>query len=259
VPETVSCEYSIEDARNFGAEQYGGYTRITVARDEEEHQADLGPFRGHSPNVQTEDEVLSELAAMKNAHPLPVEWDGAIDLLSPLDPRKDVVSGPWVKLGDQIMSSEEPNARVQLGAAPQGSYRLETQFTRVCGDCMALMLPVGETAALLVVSGWSGKVSGLAFIRGRDADRNETTRNGTLSNGEKHTLLVKVLVLDAGRARIEVMLDGEEYIEWEGPRLALIPDREWRLKRIRALGIGAYNAFIVFHSCRLQTLDGAGK
>ena len=123
---------------------------------------------------------------------------------------------------------------------------------------MAVIFPVGNTSALLVVSGWKGKVSGLAFIHGKDADRNETTRDGGLSNGEKHTLLLEVRMLDDKQARIAVWLDGKAYLDWEGERSALTPDRQCGLRRAGSVGVGAYDASIVFHSCQLQMLKTEG-
>ncbi|MHC4253810.1 MAG: PA14 domain-containing protein [Planctomycetota bacterium] len=149
-------------------------------------------------------------------------------------------------------------ARIQLTGSPRGSYRFEVQFTRIRGDCMAVMFPVHDTSGLLVVSGWEGKVSGLAFIDGKDANANGTTRNGKLSNGEKHTLLLEVRAQRNARARVAVSLDGEAYLTWRGRTSSLKPNRAWGLRQAGSLGIGAYNATIVFHSCRLQALGDAG-
>ncbi len=253
-PEPVVLDYSIEDTRNHGAGNHDAFTRHAVPRDEGQRRTGSGPFRGHTPKVESEKEALSKYLSLKEARPLPARWEDALDLLKPVDPSKHAVHGRWLKLDGQLVSSSKPYARVQLAAIPEGSYQFETQFTRVGGDCMALMLPVGGTSVLLVVSGWKGKVSGLAFIRGRDADRNKTTRDGALANGRKHTLFVKVLLLDDDRARIEVTLNGKAYLDWEGPRSDLKPDRQWSLKKGGLLGLGAYNAVIVFHSCQLKGL-----
>ena len=211
------------------------------------------------PDKRSEGGALSRFLALKKARPLPAKWEHAVDLLEPIDPAKAAVRGKWTKLDGQIVSSETPYARVQLPAAPRGSYQLEAQFTRVSGDCVALMLPVHSTGVLLVVSGWKGRVSGLAFIHGKDADRNKTTRDGKLSNGEKHTLLARVLLRDKDHVRIAVALDGKAYLDWEGPRSDLTPDRQWGLRRAGSVGIGAYNAVVVFHHCQLQMLEEAGR
>jgi hypothetical protein len=227
---------------------------------EEREWVALGPYPGDSPAGESEHKAWGRILALKNASPSPVDWDKAIDLLESADPTKDTLRGAWTKADGQLVSSEKPYARIQLPGAPRGSYRLETQFTRIRGDCMAIMFPVDDTSALLVVSGWKGRVSGLAFIHGKDADRNETTRDGKLSNGEKHTLLLEMRMLDGKRARIAVRLDGKPYLDWEGEKSALTPDRYWGLRSAGSVGVGAYNATIVFHSCRMRMLEtGAGE
>jgi hypothetical protein len=257
VPEPVTVDGSIEDTRNFGAENHGKFARIKIPRDEPGRRGDLGPFRGHEPKVESQREALSEVLALKSVAPLPAKWDGALDLLTSVDPGKDAVRGKWTRPDGQLLSQEKPYARVQLSAAPRGSYQLEVQFTRVQGDCLAVMLPVGASGVSLIVSGWNGKVSGLAFVGGKDADRNKTKRDGALSNREKHTLLVTVQLLEDDQARIKVTLDAKDYMSWKGARSALKPDRQWSLPRAGSLGIGAYDAVIVVHGVQLKMLGRA--
>jgi len=195
------------------------------------------------------------ILAPKDKAPPPSVWPNATDPMATADAEKDAVRGTWRQADGQLVSAHEPYARLQLRAEPKGSYRFETQFTRIGGDCIAVVFPVGNTSALLVISGWAGKVSGIAFIDGKDADRNATTRDGKISNNRKHTLQLAVRLLDAQRARIAVRLDGEPYLDWEGKRASLTPDRSWRLRRPDSLGIGAYNANVVFHSCQWQALQ----
>lgn len=206
------------------------------------------------------DRALRRALALRDAKPLPAKWArGARDLLKAVDPEKDAIHRRWTKADGQIISGRRVFARCQLPEVPQGSYQLETQFTRMAGDCMAVMFPVGQTGALLVVSGWAGEISGLAFIGGKDANDNATTRDGKLTNGVKHTVLITTRLLEGDRARIEVTLDGKPYITWEGLLSALAPDRDWRLRAPKGFGLGAYEATIIFHSCRVRTIDDKAK
>ncbi|MFT7511053.1 MAG: hypothetical protein ACI9QL_000256, partial [Candidatus Omnitrophota bacterium] len=93
-------------------------------------------------------------------------------------------------------------------------------------------------------------VSGLAYINGKDADRNATTRDGALSNGVRHTLHLAVTLQGEKDVTIGVELDGKPYLSWEGPTAALIPDRAWRLDDPASIGLGGYNAHLVFHYAR---------
>ena len=119
---------------------------------------------------------------------------------------------------------------------------------------MAVMFPAANTSALLVVSCWGGKVSGIAFVNGKDANRNPTTREGKLENNVKHTLVLEVRSMDNNEVRITTTMDGEPYLNWQGPPTALAPDRQWGLRNSKAIGIGAYDADIVFHHCQVRAL-----
>ena len=178
-----------------------------------------------------------------------------MDLFAKIDSKKNAVDGAWRQADGQLISPSKPYARLELPAAPKGSYRLESQFTRIQGTCTTFMLPIGKTGTVLVLGGWNGKVSGLAYVNGRDAQRNETTRDGNYSANQKHTLLAEVRLLPEKKAKLTVMLDGKPYLNWEGPLTALKPDRFWKLHQSGSIGIGSYGSTIVFHSCQLQELD----
>ena len=212
----------------------------------------LGPYPGAFPDGLSDAEAWGKVLKLGESD---LKGEG-VDLLRTVDPARDAIKGIWKTASGQLISPSTPYARIQLQGQPRSSYRLETHFTRIHGDCMAVVFPVGATSALLVISGWSGKVSGLAFINGKDADRNRTTRDGELANGTKHVLLLDVRLLDDRQTKVNVNLDGTAYLEWRGPLSSLKPDRYWGLRNADAIGIGAYNAFIVLHRCRLIDLDG---
>ena len=211
----------------------------------------LGAYPGIVPDGSTDHQAWGKI--LQAGKPNKVTKDK--NLLPRVDPDQDSVKGIFQTASGQIISPSTPYARIQLDAEPQGNYRADIAFTRLKGDCMAVMFPVGSTSALLVVSGWGGKVSGLAFIDGKDADRNPTTRDGKLSNGAPHQLSLQVRLLENKQTHIQVQLNGEPYLQWKGPVSQLKPDRYWRLRKPTALGIGAYNARVIFHSCLLQNLD----
>ena len=211
----------------------------------------LDPYPGVIPDGSTDHHSWGKI--LQAGKPKKVKTD--TNLLPQVDPDRDSVKGTFQTASGQVISPSTSYARIQLDAEPQGSYRADIGFTRIKGDCMAVMFPVGNTSALLVVSGWGGKVSGLAFINGKDADRNPTTRDGKLTNGVPHHLSLTVRLLDNQEALIKAEMDGKPYLEWKGLQSSLKPDRYWRLRQNSALGLGAYNARVVFHSCHLLSLD----
>jgi S1-C subfamily serine protease len=210
-------------------------------------------LKKYGPGQKRPPTPLEKALALRDAKPLAAEW--GLDLMKYGDPDRAAVRGRWTKPDCQMISPKEANARFQLPVTPKGDYRLEVQFTRLEGDALAVMLPVGDTGVLLVVGGWGGRVSGLAYVGRKDANRNKTTRDGKLTNNVKHTLGITVRRADKAAASVEVTLDAKPYIKWSGPISQLTPDRDWRLRDPKALGLGAYGATIVFHSCRFQILD----
>lgn len=214
--------------------------------------ARLGAFPSHKRDGESDADSWNRILGAHDADPKPATWKESQDLLSRVDPKKHARRGDWSAIGQQLISPSQTYARLELAEAPEGNYRVEVQFTKLEGDCMAMVFPVGDTPAVLVVSGWGGKTSGIAFIDGKDANRNATTRDGTLSLNEKHTLVLEVDLLEGGRAKIAVAMDGAPYLSWQGERSAVSSDRQWSLRRPRAIGLGAYSAKIVYHSCQIQ-------
>jgi len=173
-------------------------------------------------------------------------------VLAKINVKTNAVRGTWTQVAGQLISPQENNARIQLPLVPDPtSYRFETEFTRLDGDCIAVMFPVGDTSALLVISGWGGKVSGLAYVNGKDANRNPTTRDGALKNDVRHRLALSVAV-EEGQATVDVQLNDKPYLNWKGSEKALLPDRDWRLRNARSLGLGAYSATVIFHRASLM-------
>src|SRR5207245_2429718 len=63
------------------------------------------------------------------------------------------------------------------------------------------------------------------------------------------------------QASINVKLDGEPYLSWQGPQSALTRAREIGhfLNNDDALGLGTYRATVLFHSARVRMLSGEAK
>ena len=188
----------------------------------------------------------------------PGRW---VDLLALADPAKDAVKGDW-KRQDSALAILSPTAAgcIAVPIAPQGSYELQVKFVRTSGDdLIAVFLPVGAARVTLVMSHGHGRRSGLTRINGKGVEDNQTAATpGTLVNGREYA--VHVTVLPKGdQARIAVRLDGKPYINWRGPQSALSVHSDWDLREPGCLGLGAWQAPVVFRSVRLKMLSGQAR
>ena len=83
--------------------------------------------------------------------------------------------------------------------AVKGNYSVNFEFTRRNGnEAVNLILPIGTHSTSVVLSGWSGTVSGMVVLEGRSLDRlpastGAVTRPGTLQNGKRHRVQVNVV------------------------------------------------------------------
>ena len=188
----------------------------------------------------------------------PGRW---IDLLPLADPAKDAVKGKWTRQADALaILSPTAAGCIAVPIAPQGSYELQVKFVRTSGDdLIAVFLPVGAARVTLVMSHGHGRRSGLTRINGKGVEDNQTAATpGTLVNGREYA--VHVTVLPKGdQARIAVRLDGKPYINWRGPQSALSVHSDWDLREPGCLGLGAWQAPVVFRSVRLKMLSGQAR
>ncbi|MBE3071169.1 MAG: hypothetical protein IMZ66_13120, partial [Planctomycetes bacterium] len=189
----------------------------------------------------------------------PSRWT---DLLALVDPAKDTVSGTWRRQGPVVALLGGPTgARITLPVALKGSYRLQVEFTRTAGqEPLAFVLPTGASSAALVLSAGGGQNSGLENIWGKAGDANETTvRPGTLENNRRHTVDISVM-LTGERVCVQVTLDGEKYIQWEGPQAALSVHPAWRVPTQHCPALGAFKGdSVVYSKARLCMLSGEAR
>jgi hypothetical protein len=145
-----------------------------------------------------------------------------------------------------------------------GSYDLETEFTRVDGHGnICCLIPVDDKHCSVDLSSFSGddqRVSGLANIDGHapsDAANPTRVQPGQLENGHRYKLLVSVRLLGDRRASVDVFLDGKQYLpHWVGSVNSLSTHEAWRLPHSRRFGLGSHENVAVFHLVRLRMISG---
>ena len=193
-----------------------------------------------------------------------VNDEGWADQLLGIEPVRYRVSGRWRRsdTGLHVNAASDP-ARLMLPGGVRDSYEMTAKFTRTLGDGpVVFILPVGERAVRLVLSGWAGKASGLYSI-GEEKVEAETgvRRNtstvvpGTLVNEQEHTLAVRT-VLKGNDVTFAIDLNGERYIDWTGPQSELRVEPEWSLRETYAFGVGAMNASVQFGAVKVRALRG---
>lgn len=197
------------------------------------------------------------LGQRKPGEPLrPNEW---IDVLSWIAPERDGNEGAWTRVqeGVRAVTAGSQRARLTAPVAVQGDYDLQVEFTAAKGpSCPAVViLPVGDRACLLVLFGWSGKISGLELIDGQAADRNLTITSVDFAEATRYRVAVSVR-LEGERAKISTTLNGEPHVGWEGMPASLGVAEAWRLPRAQSVGLGNSGADTTFHVLRLKLLSG---
>jgi S1-C subfamily serine protease len=225
-----------------------------LPRQEELKVSDLGNIPGQKKGNEGDLEAWSRILKAGVTGWEPSKGANGIDALLALDPKRNSLKGDWTLVNRQLVSPSLPYARMQLSESPGDDYRVTLRFTRLKGDCLAVVFPVSHSAVTLVVSGWGGKTSGLAFVDGKDADRNQTTRDGRLENGKPHELVLEVRSVDQNNSRVSVKLNGKPYLNWEGPWKRLSNDPQWAMESSRGIGVGGYEANLVIHGVRIEAL-----
>jgi hypothetical protein len=192
--------------------------------------------------------------------PLTTAPDGGLalapweNLLPLVDLKQHVGGGDWVvQRGALICAKPYRRARISLPRTPTGSYELEVAFTRGQGDDeVAIYLPVG-TGGCQFMMGVDNQHSGLSQVDGMraDVDRNPTRKPGSPANGRRYVAAIKVDVQDDGEAEVDVRINGNQFIHWQGKQTSLREDFFWRLGS-KSLGLGANNSVVAFHSAKLR-------
>ncbi len=194
----------------------------------------------------------------------PVDDSGWADLLAGVEPIRYRISGRWRRAdkGFQVASSGEP-VRMMLPGVVGDSHEFTARFTRLAGEgAVVFILPVADRHVRLVLSGWSGKASGLYSLASETVEpesgviRNvSTVVPGTLMNDQEYSLAVRTII-KGQEVSLVIDLNGERYIDWTGRRSDLKLDDAWSLRETGTFGIGAQQATVRFSEVRLRSLRG---
>lgn len=175
--------------------------------------------------------------------------------------------GRWARRAEEIVASHTPwtpaegHSRLALPIALEGDYDLRMEFTRTNHPFMVgTILPVGSRQVTMVFDQGSpdDKAAGLEFIDGKGLRSNPTTKQGppVLTNGQRYTVLHQVR-LEGDHVRIEVLLNGQPFLQWMGPQASLmVKASQYDLPGENPLGLVASGSEVTFHVVRLRLVSG---
>ena len=132
-----------------------------------------------------------------------------------------------MRSGDEVSIIEPAEgARIVIPVAVEGSYDLKTEFVRDEGSKdIGTTIPVGSHACQIMLG--AGRIRGLDTVsskRSGEDDNPSKVISDRFQNGHVYGLLAKIRLLDAGKASVNVVVDGKPSIHWEGhPAASRLP------------------------------------
>ncbi|MBY0527712.1 MAG: protein kinase [Gemmataceae bacterium] len=206
-------------------------------------QDDAGQARVSSPAES------GKVTAPAVAVALPVQ---EVDLLKHID---GVKNAPHWRFQNQVLLTPPhgSNKGIQVSYAPPAEYELEIEATRMnAKDTLILGLVGGGRPFHLVLDGYKGTTSRLAYLDGK-TDENETTYRGSLFTNEK---LFRVTVR-VTRAGVTVHSDGKKIIDWQGDFQRLTADPRWTAPNPEQLALCTIVSAFQIQKFVLRPLSGA--
>ncbi len=184
------------------------------------------------------------------------------DLTRGVDVERDTLGGWWLArdgvLSVAPVARDQSFVRLMFPQRLEGDYQLVAQFTRTSGnDSVNIILPVGTRQATLHFGADGGSLGGLEQIDGREiqADHNPAVRRPSpIINGQRYQTLVQVQT-DGDGARIEVWLDGNPFLHWQGRVQSLSSAPNWMLPESSRVAIGSNQGTVTFHAVRARILN----
>lgn len=175
------------------------------------------------------------------------------DQLNKIDPSEHAIAGNWRKTADGLRTSALAGSRIAVPAAIPREYDLRVAFTRHSGQhSIALFFNSGSGRATFEIDAWSQNLAGIQRIGGQTIQSNSTRVEGQrLENGRRYAAEVQVR-----KESVIVLLDGKRLATYQGDGSDLSLDQIWQMPDGAALGLGAYQSEVTFHSVQLRLVSG---
>ena len=199
--------------------------------------------------------IQTELAKLKGTGTSTMTT-GWRDVLRLVDTAKHVNNGRWYRTDKSIRIASDGFSRITIPVVPKGDYEMKVQFVRTAGNNdVNLMLPVGRTSVVVMLSGNNGQASGLSTVNGSMCVGNEAKVSGQLENNKPHTLVAQVRLRE-DKVQITATLNGKKLAQWEGPQRSVSPGN-WGMRHPQAPGLGAdTGSHVTFQAAQIRMLSG---
>lgn len=211
------------------------------------------------PSTASDEKLPLALSARQVRLPVG-EW---VDVLAKGDFHNARSQGIWRQSGPALRLTPSNPERLMLPLLALGSYDLQYEFCRSSGsDCVVASLPIGNSFCALILSGVSGKVSGINLIDGRYADDplNPTQRvPGTLNNGRTYQVRIEVRK-NKSKVSLAIFLDGQRHVSWSGEVSQLNVDPSWRPDETFRFGLGhGRGTDVTFQKMNFRLVSGEAR
>jgi hypothetical protein len=165
--------------------------------------------------------------------------------------------GNWAWSDGVLTSPKQFGARLQLPYSPPDEYRL-TVVLEPLDDPNGLLLGnvVGgnQFASLFSYRTPNGYASAVENIDGRNVGNETTVRGSVFTRGQMSQLVVTVR-----KTGVSMMVDGRQFINWQGKSDRLSLSDYWATPNKKAMFLGAYDCRYRFHRITLEPMAGEGQ
>ena len=187
-------------------------------------------------------------------------WKKSVNLLSLIDPQKDVVSGQWTQEGTSWISDATGSfkggaALLQLPYQAPEEYDYRISFTRLAGDgsIMQLVSRAGKNF------GWVLRAERMFMGFERAGNKRSWAENpsavrvpNALPVGSRHISLVQVR-----KNGLTAYLDGQLLVRWPTDYTDFMGAPN-QLRDPSLLGLGSWQNPVIFHSAEIREVTGQG-
>lgn len=187
-----------------------------------------------------------------------IQLGPSVDLIKLIEVERDTKYGtPWTKTGGSLISSGNVVTSLRVPYKFPDDYLIHAKTRRINeSNTLAITLKVEDSYTHIYFNGWYGKLSGLHMLDGREArDGKNETRSNSMLIGEKST----DLMIAVRGNKIQVFLDGNKKLDWEGDTKRLSMHPYARCKEDEHLWLATMKANWEFSSLTIAPIIGGSN